>query len=46
MNYNNAVLTITDISTPDPHVTFADGAYHLVRRMIVDSMDEDADGYL
>ncbi|QDS75620.1 hypothetical protein FKW77_006706 [Venturia effusa] len=30
MNYNNAVLTITDISTPDPHVTFANQVYHLV----------------
>lgn len=30
MVYNNAVLTITDISTPDPHVTFHNGVYHLV----------------
>ncbi|RDI88372.1 hypothetical protein Vi05172_g1419 [Venturia inaequalis] len=30
MGYNNAVLTITDISTPDPHVTFSHGVYHLV----------------
>ncbi|TID24997.1 glycoside hydrolase family protein [Venturia nashicola] len=30
MVYNNAVLTITDISTPDPHVTFVNGVFHLV----------------
>lgn len=42
MKYNNAVLTITNMSTPDPHVTFANRVYHMISRMIVNIVDKIA----
>jgi hypothetical protein len=44
MDYNDAVLTITNISTPDPHVTFVDDTYYMVSRTSVEFWDnENAD---
>lgn len=34
-DYNNALLTITRTSTPDPFITFAHGKFYLVRNIIV-----------
>jgi hypothetical protein len=36
MDYNNAVLTITNISTPDPYVIFVGDTYYMVSRTSVE----------